>query len=58
MAESKGIEPLYRFTDNLGLANLYITSLSTLLYTESISQIDFNSKTSGEKEIRTPDPFS
>ena len=31
MAESKGVEPLYRFTDSLGLANLHITALSTLL---------------------------
>ena len=29
-AESKGVEPLYRFTDSLGLANLHITTLSTL----------------------------
>ena len=29
-AESKGVEPLYRVTGSLGLANLHITTLSTL----------------------------
>jgi hypothetical protein len=36
-AESKGIEPLYRINDNLSLANLYITSLSTLHFCVSSS---------------------
>lgn len=41
-AESKGVEPLYRFTDSLGLANLHITALSTL------------QKICGERGNRTP----
>ena len=44
-AESKGVEPLYRINDNLGLANLYITPDS---HRDQLSDT-----ISGEKETRT-----
>lgn len=34
LAESKGVEPLYRFTDSPSLAGWHITSLSTLRYVQ------------------------
>jgi hypothetical protein len=42
-AEREGIEPSYRITDNLGLASLYITALSTLrLYPILCERLDLN----------------